>query len=216
MKKLFKNISLRRIILILLMFVLPLSGCNITSKTKFERGFGAPIGRYDLIQIGATSSTNTFPADSVSFEIYYGFEQTKTPAERRLASYKYENEQVIFATYILKGSEYDLNFSAIAELEDCKSIDDCIFIRDISQEEAITDEYTYKFSDPWWLFLSTKYNHSETLTVPEEVFSQQQGKFCFVIIAFYFVADENMYHAAEIAVEQFSYVKQDKTVEIIF
>ncbi len=219
MKKALKHSFLRRVLLILFIFALPLSGCVGTPKAKFEKGFDTPIGHYDIIQIGATSDKNTFPVDNVSFEIYYGFNETEKEAEKRLNSYtssEYENGQVIFATYILKGSEYDLNFNSFDEHQDYKTIDNCIFIRDISQEEAVTDEYTYKFSDPRWLFFPTKYKHSETLTVPEEVFSQQKGEFCFVIISLLFAPEDNTYRIMEVGIAQFAYQKQDNTVEITF
>lgn len=218
MKKALKHSSLHRVLLILLIFALPLSGCVGTPKAKFEKGFDYPNEVFNGTKIGVTSTNNKFDVNAVELNVHYGFHEGESDSEKRMQRYRivgYETAELVFGLFAGNGPYDNINFTFGDVLNDYKVIENCFFIKGISQEEAVKDEYALKFSS-WWLN-KTSYNHSETITIPDAVFSQQQGEFCIIIIGFLIDAENSNYCISSCCYEQFSYTKSDDdTIEIIF
>ena len=217
MKKLFKNISSRRIILILLMFALPLSGCwrigeAQTTKSKYEKGFYYSNNGDGGMSVGIRSNNDTFEKDNVTFDLWLGTHETKDePISRTdFTSYTYEGIPLHFVLHIYEG---ELTGHAGWDVEDFKNIESFHFIRELSEEEALSGEYGLSKT----LLLEITYKHKETLTIPADIFTSESGRLSIVFSVYQYRADTNLFRRLECRSLTIDYiVNDDNTITITF
>ena len=180
--------------------IIPLILLISLSLTSCVHYFSTPTGKYvwgdienvtqqpshgcinftpDTYVIFATSDTDTFPKDDVTFDLSYGLYKYSPDISGNFpASGVYLNKDVdsrddIFARSFEEPSEYSI-------------IDPMITIQAFDPNKPFTEEYTYEVKTSWPIdiFRKVKCNHTESITVPEEYFDSESGSF-EVILVFY-------------------------------
>lgn len=210
-----------RMVLILLMFSLLLTGCR--QKAKFEKGFN--YQSYNTsIMLGVRSDTDLFAKDNVALDLCYGVYDLKY-AGKSYAEGQYiipdiipdtllesfsdiTDAEIFFGLYISKKPSYDNIFP------DYKTIESFCFVKEISDEEAFTEEYGY--SESAWKGIT--YNHCETIRIPAEFFTEKTGKLVISIFSFQEAPEEgSVYYSANRSKITLEYELVDEnTVRIIF
>jgi len=170
-----KRMGIFRVLLILLIMVLTATGC-----AGYKQGFEYSLLGSSPIEFGIKSKSDTFSIDNVTFDLYYSLYYEENYEE--LSSYyreeNFSREELFFAIYISTGD----NWSKLANdmfVEDYKSIDTHHFVKEISEEEALSKDYGYKTS----FLLGTTFNHKEQFTIPKEFFSKESGSVLIGIVA---------------------------------
>ncbi len=169
------------VLFLLLAVSLFTTGCG--QKSKFEKGFGyTPTP--ESIMFGVRSDTDTFFKNDVSFDLYYGVHDIgyddKYNSDPKKSYQKDGYETIFFGLYICK-TAYRFDVRNDTEISDYQVIDNHYFIKEISEEEAFSEEYGFRMS--YWRGIT--YNHSEKITVPAEVFAEDTGRFVIQLIAFH-------------------------------
>lgn len=169
-----------KVVIILLISTLVVMGCE---KKKLEVGFGYTFTP-DEIMFGMRSDTDTFFKDDVTFDIYYGVHDIghdkKHNTDPKSRYRKEGNETIFFGLYICSEA-HCLDIMNDMEVSDYKEIDAYYFVKEISEEEAFTEEYGFRMS--YWKGIT--YNHNEEITIPAEFFVEQKGSFVVKLIAFH-------------------------------
>ncbi len=169
--------------LILIMFVIivtTMMGC--VQHSKYEKGFSYTFAP-DSIMLGVRSDTNSFKKDSVIINISYsmhdiGYEK-KHNADFRSDYMITGYDKIVFGLYIC---DYEHRFDVLNSFEvaDYKNIDNHYFIKEISEEDAFSDEYGRTMS--YWSGIT--YNHSEELIIPADFFTKEDGIVVVKLAAF--------------------------------
>ena len=91
-------------------------------------------------------------------------------------------------------------------------IDNHYFVKEISEEEAFSDEYGFTMS--YWKGIT--YNHIEKITIPSEFFANETGVFVVKLIAFHETVNEgDNYYTSTARYIEFDYqVVDDNTIKI--
>ena len=173
------------------------------------------------IKMGMKSKTDTFKVDDVTFDIYYGMyeEGDETPDSSYV---RFDSENVFFALYLYEyenrgsviynnGEDYKDN--AITQNIYSKNIDKDYFVKEISSEEAFSDDYAY-ILDEGFLAADVEYKHNETITIMKELFSKAKGTIIIRIYAIV-VSEGDEYRISEGAAIKINYefISED-TVQI--
>ena len=217
MKKTFTNKPTRRIfrvLLILLMVSLFTTGCG--QKSEFEKGFDYTFTP-NSIMFGAKSNTDTFSKNDVTFDLYYGVydigyaEKYNTDPK---SGYRKEGYETIFFGLYICEADYSLDVVNDMEISDYKTIDNHYFVKEISEEEAFSDEYGFTMS--YWKGIT--YNHSEKITIPSELFANETGSFVVKLIAFHepMSEGENYYTSMARYIEFDYQVVDENTIKFVF
>ena len=138
---------------------------NITLPpvTSIEGGFsGSSAAMSNLIFCAYKSDTNIFDIDNVTLDFYFG--------------YAFYNRGV---DYFLQTESYP-TFKLGFDTEN----HDIIFVEEIN-ENLVSEKYGCNliFSEDNHRIIGIEYNHSETLTIPKELFTQESGIIYFQIYA---------------------------------
>lgn len=217
MKKSFANKPTRqvfRVLLILLMVSLFTTGCG--QKSEFEKGFNYTLTPNEIM-FGAKSDTNTFSKNDVAFDLYYGVHDIgsdeKYNTDPKSGYQKEGNETIFFGLYICD-ADYSLDVVNDTEISNYKMIDGHYFVKEISEEEAFSDEYGFTIS--YWKGIT--YNHSEEITIPSEFFADETGSFVVKLIAFHEPMTEgDNYYISTVRYIEFDYqVIDENTIKIVF
>ncbi|MGN1156951.1 MAG: hypothetical protein ACI4TK_12305 [Agathobacter sp.] len=217
MKKSFTKKQTRRVfevLLILLMVSLFTTGCG--QKSEMEKGFNY-TWTPDRIMFGAKSGTDTFSKNDVTFDLYYGVHDIgydeKYNNDPKIHYQKEGNETIFFGLYICD-ADYSLDVMNDMEISDYKMIDNHYFVKEISEEEAFSDEYGLTMS--YWKGIT--YNHNEKITIPSEFFVNETGSFVVKLIAFHKPMTEGgNYYTSTMNYIEFDYqVVDDNTIKIKF
>lgn len=174
-----------RVLLILLIVALAFSGCR--QEAALEKGFGYTFTPTSAM-LAIRSDTDIFPKDDVAFDLYYGTynaERAKKYNQDPRGSYAtkaFADAKLIFALYIC-----DADAQKLTDCADYKGIDNYYFVREIFEEEALSEEYSFAMS--YWkdviLGEGITYNHCEEITIPAELFTKDYGSLCIYLIAFH-------------------------------
>lgn len=177
-----------RVVLLLLMLSLALSltGCRLNSDTyKFKSGYFGYTFTPEPIMMGAKSNTDIFTKDNVSFELYYGVydiedteEYNTDPKDTHRRPFL-GDVKIFFALYICD-AEFALDVSNDMEFNDYKNIENYYFLKEISEEEAFSEEYGFNMG----ILRGITYNHHETISIPAEIFTEEKGSFAIRLVAF--------------------------------
>lgn len=216
MKKFYVSKPIRRVfrvLLILLMVSLLTEGCE--QKSKLEKGFDYTFTP-NSIMFGVKFGTDTFSKNNVTFDLYYGVYDIgyaqKNNADPKSNYLKEGYETISFGLYICE-ADYSLNIVNDMEISDYKMIDNHYFVKEISEEEAFSDEYGFTMS--YWNGIT--YNHSEKITIPSSFFKNETGSFVVKLIAFREpMAEVDDYHIAMIHYIEIDYqVIDENTIKIV-
>ncbi|MBQ3000415.1 MAG: lipoprotein [Oscillospiraceae bacterium] len=201
-----------RVLLILLIFALGLSGCG--QKAALEKGFGYTFTPNSAM-LAIRSDTDIFQKDDVTFDLYYGTYNAESAKKYNqdprgaYAASAFADSKLIFALYIC-----DADVQKITECADYKEIDNHYFVREMSEEEALSEEYSFTMS--YWKDVifgeGITYNHSEEITIPAELFTEDSGRLSICLAAFHEpVNDGDNYHPTITYRIDFSYRVIDGT-----
>lgn len=202
-----------RVLLILLIVTLSITSCG--QKSGFEKGFDYTFTPSDIM-FGAKSDTDTFPKNDVTFDLYYGVHDIghdeKYNTDPKIGYQKEGDETVFFGLYICE-KKHSLDVMNDMEISDYKMIEDHYFVKEISEEEAFSEEYGLNMS--YWKGII--YNHSEKITIPTEFFEEETGSFAIKLIAFHEPRNEgDNYYTSKAYHIEFDYQVVDKnTIRII-
>lgn len=164
-----------------------------------------------MIMQGVKSSTDTFPIEDVTLDLYYGLYclDYDEPESYHRSS---EEETVFFGIYA-GGKGEELSISCDMDIEDYTAINNHILIKELSSEEAFTEEYGYTMD-----YLGIDYNHHEQIAIPSDVFTEDSGKFYIKICSFNPTGEtKTSVKSALVSVLEIRYEKLDEeTIKIIF
>ena len=201
-----------RVLLILLIITLSVTGCG--QKSGFEKGFDYTFTP-TRIMFGAKSDTDTFPKNDVTFDLYYGVHDVKDDKKYGTdpkTFYQKEGDETVFFGLYICDAEHSLDVMNDMEISDYKMIENHYFVKEISEEEAFSDEYGFTMS--YWKGIT--YNHSETITIPTEFFEEETGSFAIKLIAFHEPTNEGDHYYTSTACHiEFDYQGVDEnTIKI--
>ena len=190
--------ALCALVLILLLISLLcacMTGCRV--QQKYEYGSFSWTARYDYIMMGIKADTNTFPMDSVCFDLYFGLFPTeeKNPKAAYAKSHIENGDgDIFFAIYLYAGHKEADSEKAY---DDYRQLEGYHFLREISEEDAFSEEYSFSME---WLAGIT-YQHNEPIHIPSDTFSQgmmteEKGQFKIVIISWQPLKESGTYYYA--------------------
>ncbi|MBQ7872793.1 MAG: hypothetical protein IJ360_02340 [Clostridia bacterium] len=205
-----KKLTSLLLALIMLFTALTLSGCVPAPTCKYiltqrYREFGVA----DKIDIIATSNTNTFQMDDVSFDLSY--------ATHLLSSNGYtveNNGEYAYGVYLYSYEER----GEVLETKDLSLVKEYYVIDTILPEEAMTDKYLAVCPN-FFIGYGTgdEFNYTKTITIPEKYVKEEKGYFYIELIMFYFDEEEQLYYNNLSEYIEFEYKKTDQnTIEIEF
>lgn len=168
------------VLVLLLVAVCLLAGCTSEYKCgAFGRHYMGPCFQVYSMYAGVKSDTNTFAKDDVTFDLYYGlYDIDKKENIVHECIHQYagrDDDDFFFAIYVSVDTDALYIF---LELEDYKNIENAYLIKEISCEEAISQNYGYKINK----LSGLKYFHNEQITIPSEIFKSQMYPFYIAIL----------------------------------
>ena len=170
----------------------------LTSALSFSAcGKGADkyviVRRYDTqwytpIEILVSSNTKTFSKDNVTLNLSYALHLMQSNGEPN-TQYYYDTcigeYDLIYGLYIADDSNYkDAGPSYCWFTNSVEDIYGYQFIKQISETEALTNDYLA--ISPWFAYgygFET-FNHTEKITIPQEYVSNRMGYFDIIITVF--------------------------------
>ena len=176
MKKVLSTISILLVILILF------SSC--ANPYAINIGHDGFHGLLPYIAIGIRSDKTEFDIDDVTLDFSFG-------QEIDLTNYIQLNGGgekcpiVCVAVYFYNAKYIDYISTRFANY---KEIEGWHFVKEITPEDY---EENYKAQFNYWGY--TKYDHTETLTIPKETFELTTGYICFGVYAIAYIPSENTY-----------------------
>ena len=165
-----------RVLLILMIFSLLVTGCGQNADTNpdndsgetdtsvgavLESGFKKSDAECEtpLFHCAYRSDKTEFDIDDVTLDFYYG------------------------GWFSNLGIDYDLrqhNFPTF-EIYFTNDANDKCFVKRV-EENLVSEKYRCKFIyDDDWNFIELKFNHSESITIPREIFTENEGVIYFAI-----------------------------------
>lgn len=154
------------------------------------------------------SDTDTFDKNEVTLEFRYGFYDIDYVKKYNSYGYRqYSDDKVIFAVYITD-YEHCYDFSGLDEFADYKNIEHYHFIEEITEDEALSD-YNYGYTMGW--IKGVKYNHTEKLTIPSELFDEEKSTLVIVVASFIYPNENHKeYFPFEYSTLEIPYVHVDE------
>ena len=219
MRKSFASSTITRnlvAVIILLTIVFPLAGCS--EKESFSMGFGHSAFSI-VLKLGVRSDTDVFNIDDVTLDFYYGIfdaDRYKNGENPRIyyTSTDWENEKIIFSLY---ACEYEHNGSILSsnEFDDYKQIDNQYLLKEIPEEEAFSEEYSYRMSTCRGVIYN---HHGENLKLPKELFTKDYGMLQLLLVSFQEpMTEDDCYLKTKVMTHALHYEKIDEdTVKISF
>ena len=184
----------RRVVLILLLVSLLcacMTGCRIPQK--YEWGSFGWTNHPECIMMGVTADTDTFAADSVELNLHFGLFPAEDASPRGAYSLSGTDSEVFFAIYVVNYAGRH-TISTGQEYENYKTIDNHHFIKEISEDDAFSSQYSYIMR----FIGGITYQHQEPLHIPENVFEEgifheNRGSFQIVIAAWQQSTETQLY-----------------------
>ena len=153
-------------------------GC--TGKERIEIGFEHQGMLPGYTVCAVRSETSVFPADQVVLEVSYSLYREEGEPE----GYSF----ACFALYF-SDSEFWNSPQYLQPINDYRLIDGLYFVKEIKENDYVPEDYTMTMD----IFSGKKFKHSELLTVPQGVFTDESGSFDFRLIEFCHVLDNGGY-----------------------
>ena len=180
MKKVLSTISVLLVILILF------SSCASPYAINIGHD-GFRFGTLPYIAIGIRSDKNAFDIDNVTLDFSFGNESDVTGG----VHFDGEDCPIVCVAVYFYNAKYMNSASGYAQLEDYKEIKGWHFVKEIIPEDF---EENYKVQFNYWG--RTKYDHTETLTIPKETFELTTGYVCLGVHLIAYIPSKNSYFVA--------------------
>lgn len=183
------------IILVIATFV----SCGTEKGIDIGSG-GILIGELPYVFFSIRSNETEFDLDNVTLEISFG-NGTSSDVGRFIGEGSPDEDEIkCIAVYFCNGAYLDkVTGFGDARFDDYKAIDGLYFVREIS-----VDDYNENY-DVDTGFLHRRYEHSETLTVPRDVFEKRTGYACIVVAEIALEGSSGLYRVAYSDVQGIAY-----------
>ena len=181
-----------RIIAVIVLLMTLLSSCE--SSYAIDSGHSARvIGLIPKFAIGVRSKTNEFDIDNVTLDFSWGKENGIDEGDcvfidRGGKGVMPEECPVFCVAVYFCNYDYVDRLNIIHHYGDYKEIEDVYFVKDFTVKE-FNEECKADYS--YWG--RTKYDHTETLTIPQEVFENAKGVISFFVTEIMYIPSENAY-----------------------
>ena len=204
--------KIRTIVYIMMaLFCVLLTGCNIDKETGYKAGCFKSRYMYSEAVFGLKADKDVFPINDVTMDLYYGLYDKDN--EPHGSTYRHsEGEEFFFAIYVCDAKE-ELSIYYPMDFNDYQEIENHIYMKTISYEDAFSEEYGYHIDRK-----GIHYNHQETFTFPAEVFTENKGKVMIKICSFNPSEEDKTFGTASppSKLELRYEMVDDETVRIIF
>ena len=189
MKKVLSIISILLVILILF------SSC--ASPYAINIGHDALHGLLPKVAIGIRSDKSEFDKDDVTLDFSFGDVNDDIIDYIQIGGISAEKCPIVcVGVYFYNAKYMDATFEYVEDsyasqnilFEDYKEIEGWHFVKEITPEDY---EENYKVQSNYWGH--TKYDHTETLTIPKETFELTTGYVCFGVHLIAYIPSENSY-----------------------
>ena len=150
------------VLLTLLTLLSTLTGCLYFGYSSGNSSIGFEFAQ--TLNAKVKSNKRVFSKDDVTLDLFIGvFDKNET-------YYFTEDlpETYVLTIYVSNFKEIPFNFREEVYISDFSDVDNAIFIREISYEEAFSEEYGYTVT-----MRKIEYNHSEKITIPKQLFSPE-------------------------------------------
>ena len=164
---------------ILFCVVFSLAGCANDVDKKYNGlsiGFNYTGSRYHVIMCATRSEETTFDIDDVTLDFYFGWFASEPPLNATAVAPDGLGEEVRYALYFTE-EELFVGSGSFWHIGDYCDLEGNYFIRKIFPEEFTSE--TFRASQT--KCAGKIFNHSESITIPKEMFSKPNGRFWFRI-----------------------------------
>ena len=168
------------------------SSCS--ESTGLSLGFDGPwIGELPAVHFGIKSDKTEFAIDNVTMDFSYG-DGSVSDVGGYIGKYseskgEYEDCPMVCIGVYFYNSRY-IESLRDARFEDYKSIEGLYFVKEID-----IDDYNKNYDVTNNIF-GSKYEHTETLTIPQVVFELTTGYVCIGVYEIAYIPSEDMYFFA--------------------
>ncbi len=148
-------------------------------RSKLEKGFGYTLTP-DIPMLAVRAQTDRFAAEDVTLELSIGLYDLDRKDEFSKEDYlRFAYEEVFFGIYVCEKT-HRLDILNDMEISDYRTLAKHYFVREILEEEASQGDYGYQMR----YGKGITYSHSEKITIPLQIFSENEGGFAIKVIAF--------------------------------
>lgn len=185
------SILLRNLTAVIILLIISLTSC--ASSYAIDKGHGSPGGLLPEFFIGIRSKTDVFDIDNVTLEFSWGKEDGIEEGDCTFIDKGEKGElpeecPVVCVAVYFYNYKYGNSLGSLHHYDDYKEIDDVYFVKDFTVEEF---NEKCKVNLNYWGRI--KYDHTESLTIPKEVFETTTGEISFVVTKVEYVPSENAY-----------------------
>ena len=165
-----------------------LTSCS--TPTGLNIGYGRRMGLLPNVYFGVNSDKTEFDIDDTTLDFSYGNGSTANVGGYvGIGGTTGEDCPVVgIAVYFFNAKYRDtVTIFGDARFEDYKEIEGLYFVKEIS-----SDDYNenYDVENSFW---GCKYEHTETLTIPETVMELTTGYVCLGVFEIAYIPSENLY-----------------------
>ena len=184
-----------RIISAICMVLLCFSMASCSNSKGINIGFnGKWIGTLPDVHFGIKSDKTEFDINNVTLDFSYG-DGSVGEVGGYIGNYvegaeETEDCPIVCVAVYFYNSKYG-NTLGEARFEDYKNIEGLYFVKEIS-----LDDYNENYDVENNIF-GSKYEHTETLTIPQETFELTTGFVCIGVYAIAYIPSQNLYRIAD-------------------
>ena len=200
-----KTVMKKSIYLICLLLVSCLVFSSCSKSAGLNIGFDGRMGQLPEVYFGVKSDKTKFNIDDVTLDFSYGDGSVSDVGGYVGGDNGEDCPIVCIAVYFFNAKYQDaVTIFGDARFGDYKEIDGLYFVKEIS-----LDDYNNNY-DVEHSFWGCKYEHTETLTIPEEVVELSAGYACFGVFQIAYIPSENLYRVVGGGYQALKYEKLDK------
>ena len=183
-----KTVMKKSIYLICLLLVSCLVFSSCSKSAGLNIGFDGRMGQLPEVYFGVKSDKTEFNIDDVTLDFSYG-DGSVTDVGGYVGGDNGEDCPIVcIAVYFFNAKYQDaVTIFGDARFGDYKEIEGLYFVKEIS-----SDDYNenYDVENSFW---GCKYEHTETLTIPETVMELTTGYVCLGVFEIAYIPSENLY-----------------------
>ncbi|NCA66464.1 MAG: hypothetical protein EOM87_00205 [Clostridia bacterium] len=181
-----KNVKYR-ILIILFCLILILGGCS--NKGEFKTNFCYPTtdnhtkASNNEIVCDVVSNKSQFDINQVTMDFYFGYitDYSYGFCEEGYPTYFFQCIALYFQRIVPNQEAF---FSGNLIFDDYQSMENTYFIKELSYNDFYLEQYGVTKTKKLYKRKLT-YTHNESITVPKEMFTGENGKFAVVVRAVY-------------------------------
>ena len=219
----FKTKFVARIMFLVLLLASALSFAGCAGYPNKKYILTTHIDNYILesqIRLRATSDTKVFSKNDITFDLSYAMHsrniwgKSSLQTSNDLYSTYIEKYDVVYGVYILANGydAWDRRYDAPLSVENIEDVNNYYFIKKLSENEALSEDYVRIYPNFAVGNGADRYNHTESITIPQEVVANTNGMFVVCIIAFVWDEDNSIYNSFELSKIEFSYETIDENI----